>query len=240
MFAIAVYPIFLAIDAFIIARREHGSTCKWYQRWWLYFGMFAVFYSLNFLTAITIKEYIAESFAVPGRAMAPTIFHMDRILVDKIWSSAESLRRDDIVVCRSAGAGSPLFVMRVLGLPGETIEIKNRVVYINKKQIDDNHAVHEDEPPPDTRLLNFGPTTIPQRSFFVLGDNRSRSYDSRILGTIPFADYYGSAKTVILSRDYELQNPNDLSTSIPKAIRWDRVETNLKSHRDRPSLDPLR
>lgn len=226
--AVAVYPIFLAVDAFAIARRVEGATRKWYQRWWVYIGMFFVFYLLNFLTAIIVRNYIAESFVVPGRAMGPTILHMDRILVDKLWSSAETLRRDDIVVFRSAGKGSPLYVMRVLGLPGETIEIRDRVLYINNEKLDDIHAFHDGEPPPDKRFINFGPITISQLSFFVMGDNRFRSNDSRMLGAIPFADYYGRAKTIFWSRDYEFKNQSDLSTGIPKAIRWDRIGTKIR------------
>ncbi len=226
--AVAFYPILLAADAFVIARRVDGTARKWYQRWWVYIGMFFVFYSSNFLTAIIVRKYIAESFVVPGRAMVPTILHMDRILVDKLWSSAEALRRDDIVVFRSAGKGSPLYVMRVLGIPGETIEIRDRVVYINNEKIDDLHAIHDGEPPREKTFINFGPMAISQHSFFVMGDNRFLSHDSRMLGEIPFADYYGRAKTIFWSRDYEFQNQSDLSTGLPKAIRWDRIGTKIR------------
>jgi signal peptidase I len=226
--AIVAYPIFLAVDAFAIARRVDGTTRQWYQRWWVYIGMFFFFYSSNFLAAIFTRNYIAESFAVPGRAMGPTILHMDRILVDKLWSSSETLHRDDIVVFRSAGKGSPLYVMRVVGLPGDTIEIRDRVVYINNEEFNDIHAFHDSEPPPDKTFINFGPINVPQRTFFVMGDNRFRSNDSRRLGAIPFADYYGHAKMIFWSRDYEFQNQNDSSTGIPKAIRWDRIGTKIR------------
>ena len=64
--------------------------------------------------------------------------------------------------------------------------------------------------PPDKRFINFGPIAISQRSFFVMGDNRFRSNDSRMLGVIPFADYYGCAKTIFWPRDCEFQNPKRL------------------------------
>lgn len=226
--AVAAYPIFVAVDAYAIARRVDGAARKWYQRWWAYIGMFFVFYLLNFLAAIIVRNYIAEAFVCPGRAMQPTILHMDRILVDKLWSSAETLRRDDIVAFRSAGKGSPLYVLRVLGLPGETIEIRNRVVYINNEKLDDVHSFHDGLPPPDKRFINFGPIAISPCSFFVMGDNRFRSNDSRMLGAIPFADYYGRAKTIFWSRDYEFQNPSDSWTGIQKAIRWDRIGTKIR------------
>ena len=225
---IAAYPILLAVDAFAIARRADDVPRKWYQRWWVYIGMFFIFYSLNFLTAIIVREYIAESFVVPGRAMAPTILHMDRILVDKMWSSAESMRRGDIVVFRSAGKGSPLFVMRVFGIPGDTIELRDRVLYVNNEKTDDIHAFYDGVPPPDKKFINFGPITVSQTSFFVMGDNRFRSNDSRMIGAIPFADYYGRAKTIFWSRDYEFQNQSDVSTGIPKDIRWDRIATAIR------------
>lgn len=226
--AIVAYPIFLSVDAFVIALRFERATRKWYQRWWVYVGMFFIFYSLNFLTAIIIRSCIAEGFVVAGRAMSPTILHMDRILVDKMWSSAGTLRRDDIAVFRSAGEDSPLFVMRVLGIPGETIEIKDRVIYVNDKKIDDVHGFYDGSSPPDKKAINFGPVTISRNSFFVIGDNRFRSIDSRILGEIPFSDYHGRAKIIILSRDYEFQNQDDISTGIQKAIRWDRIGTTIR------------
>jgi len=226
--AVVAYPMFLAVDAFVIARRLDEASRKWYQRWWVYIGMFFVFYSLNLFTAIIVRNCITESFVVPGRAMSPTILHMDRILVDKLWSSAETLRRDDIVVFRSTGKDSPLYVMRVLGISGETIEIKEHIVYINDEKIDDAHAFYDGTSAPDKRLSNFGPVTIPEDSFFVMGDNRLRSNDSRMLGAIPFADYYGRAKTIFWSQDYEFPYQNDFSTGIPKDVKWDRIGTKIR------------
>ncbi|MEI8213237.1 MAG: signal peptidase I [Planctomycetota bacterium] len=226
--AVVAYPVFLAVDAYAIARRVDDATGKWYQRWWGYVGMFLFIYSLNFLTATFVGKFIAEAFVVPGRAMVPTIRHMDRILVDKLWSIAETVRRNDVVVFRSAGKNSPLYVMRVLGLPGEVIEIKDRVVYINSEKADDIHASYDGEPPPMKGFSNFGPLTIPQDSFFVMGDNRFHSRDSRWLGPIPFADYCGHAKMIIWSRDYEFQDQYASSIGIPKGIRWDRIATKIR------------
>lgn len=230
LFAAAVvsYPLFLAVDAFSIACRSDVATDKWYQRWWVYVGMFLVYYSSNILVAEFVRQCIAEPFIVPGRAMVPTILYMDRLLADKLWSSAETVRRGDVVVFRSAGKDSALYVMRVVATQGDVLEVRDRIVYVNNEKADDIHAFHEGEPLPEMTANDFGPMTIPQRTFFVMGDNRFRAVDSRMIGPIPFTSYYGHAKTIYWSRDYEFRNLDDLSTGIPKAMRWDRIGTRIR------------
>jgi signal peptidase I len=155
--------------------------------------------------------------------MSPTILHEDRILVDRLWANPKNIKRYDVVVFRSNGMDSPLYVMRVIGLPGEKIEIRNRVVYINDETVNDPKAIHDGPKIPRVDFQNYGPKTIPEGHFFALGDNRMRSNDSRFLGTIPLKDYYGHARWIFFSRDFELSDEQDISEAVPGAIRWDRI-----------------
>jgi signal peptidase I len=155
--------------------------------------------------------------------MSPTISHEDRILVDRLWASPKRIKRYDVILFKSKDPEASLHVKRVIGLPGEKIEIRNRIVYINDEKIDDPKAIHDGPKIPIVDFENYGPKTIPEEHFFALGDNRMRSNDSRFLGTIPLTDYCGHARWIFFSRDFELSDEQDISEAVPGAIRWDRI-----------------
>lgn len=224
---IITYPIFLSVDAFLLARKNREVPLKGYQRWWIYILLFFALGATNKLVAHSIKSFIAEGFSVPGRAMSPTIQHGDRILVDKLRSHSLNIRRNDIVVFYSDGPDSPLSVMRVVGLPGDEIEIRNERLMVNNVEADDQHAVLNGPLPPHIDIANDGPTTVPSQTFYVLGDNRRLSRDSRMLGPIPFSNLYGITRIVYWSRDYTFPDPRDSSNTIPGPIRWDRIGCRL-------------
>jgi signal peptidase I len=218
-----LYQFASAIDAFSVARRNGTSPRKSYQKWWFYIAMAVVFYAANYISALTIKAFVCEAFRVPWRSMSPTILHDDRILVDRLWASPKAIKRYDVVVFKSKDPEASLLVKRVIGLPGEKIEIRNRVVYINDEKMDDPKAIHDGPKNPRFDFENYGPKTIPAEHFFALGDNRMRSRDSRFVGPIPFSNYYGHARWIFFSRDYEFNDDNDIVEATPIAIRWDRI-----------------
>ncbi|MFC1597829.1 signal peptidase I [Planctomycetota bacterium] len=221
------YPIYLAADAFLLARANRDAPLKRYQRWWVYLLVFVAFCLANNTAARAVRSFIAEAFLVPTRAMAPTIEPGDRILVDKLWCNPKSLRRNDIVVFRSAGTGSPLYIMRLVGLPGDEIEIRDEHVLLNGTEWDDRYAVFGGDLPSYPELTNCGPIRIPSDSFFVLGDNRRMSKDSRIIGPIPLSDLHGKARMIYWSRERTFPDPWDTSHYEPGPIGWDRMGTRL-------------
>ena len=117
--------------------------------------------------------------------------------------------------------------MRVMGLPGEVIEIRNERVLIDGKAIDDDHAVFDDSLPLYDGMANYGSATIPSDCFFVLGDNRRLAKDSRFLGPIPLSDLYAKARLIYWSQPREFPNPEDTSHFRLGPIRWDRMGTRL-------------
>ncbi len=164
------FPIYLMVDAYVVAKRYRDDPLAPYQRWWMYLLAFSAFYIANNVVAHAVRSYVAETFVVSTRAMAPTILSGDRILVDKLWCQASSLRRNDIVVFRSAGRGSPLHVMRLMGLPGDQVEIANEKVLVNGEKWPDPHAVVDPDLPLHPELTDCGPIVVPSDSFFVLGE----------------------------------------------------------------------
>ena len=218
-------PLLFLVDICMITRKTTPTRLKPFQRWWFYLLAIVV---TTFITEAVInvsRSHIAEAFIVPGRAMAPTINHNDRIIVDKLWFDASKLQRNDLAVFMSNN--SQLHVMRIVGLPGETIEISDEKLFIDGIEIDDKRAHFTMEHYPQVpEMVNYGPETIPERNYFVLGDNRRRAKDSRIDGPIPFDDFRAVAKVVYWSNDYTFFHQYQTPPRCGK-IRWDRIGLRL-------------
>lgn len=219
------FPLYLAVDAFLLAIRKRHALPKGYQRWWVYV-LFVIAFCLGNAAVVSFnRAFVAEAFVVPTRSMSPTIQPGDRILADKLWYSRNDIHRGDVVVYRSEGPGSPLFVHRVAGLPGDTVEIKNKHVFINGVAWDDPHAVVNASLP----LFgdNHGPVKVPSDRCFLLGDNRRMSKDSRILGPIPLSDICGIARWIYWSRERTFPNPDDTRDYVLGPIQWERMGLRL-------------
>src|SRR5262245_54040079 len=136
---------------------------------------------------------VAQATVVPTESMSPTILVGDHFFLDKVgfpanypdallkYMPARSIQRGEIVAFWSTENPNMRLVKRVIGLPGETLEVRHRDVYINGKKLDEPYTVHIDAREIDRRD-NFGPVTIPRDQFFVMGDNRDNSNDSRFWG----------------------------------------------------------
>ena len=159
--------------------------------------------------------------------MSPTIQPGDHILVDKRSCIRNRIHRNDVVVFRSEGPGSPLYFRRVAGLPGDTIEIKNERVFINGGEWNDPHAVYNAPLPPFSEMVNREPVKVPLDYCFLLGDNRRMSKDSRMTGPIPLADVYGVARWIYWSRERTFRNPNDTEHYVLGRIQWERLGLRL-------------
>ena len=104
--------------------------------------------------------------------------------------------RQQIVVFRAPLPENPDYIKRLIGLPGDQLEIREGVVYINGKKLDEPYRA---APPNPTD--NYGPVTVPKGEYFMMGDNRDDSYDSRYWGFVPRREYYRHARLVYMSID---------------------------------------
>lgn len=129
-----------------------------------------------------------EARIVPTGSMLPTIQLKDRIMIDRIYYKFSEIQRGDIIMFDPpATADVPKdedLLKRVIGLPGEKVEVKQGTVYINDSSLKETYI--KEKP-----LYNFGPVVIPDGSYFVLGDNRNYSYDSHFWGTLPKENIIG-------------------------------------------------
>ncbi len=159
------------------------------------------------LCTVVLRTYVVQSFSIPSLSMYPTLQVGDRIIVNKLSYDLHSIHRGDIVVF----ARPPLedqeysdLVKRVIGLPGETISSEGGRVYINGKRLnepwlpagqDSYTGALPGDPHPQFNLP--GPIKIPAGEYYVMGDNRTDSEDSRFFGPIPKSLIVGRAVSVV-------------------------------------------
>jgi len=142
-----------------------------------------------FIMALIIRAFFLQVFWIPSSSMEPTLDIQDRIVVNKVIYHFRQPERQEIVVFRQIapeGTEKRDLIKRVMGLPGETFQIKDGVVYVNGKAVEENHPMNKD-------FADFGPIKIPSDSYFVLGDNRPASADSRFWGFLPKKNLIGPA-----------------------------------------------
>ncbi|MBN1663200.1 MAG: signal peptidase I, partial [Deltaproteobacteria bacterium] len=128
--------------------------------------------------------------------------------------------RGDIIVFIYPEDRSKDFIKRVIGLGGDTIEIRNKKIFLNGLPYHDKAGVYSDDfiiPGSIQPRDNFGPVTVPKGAYFVMGDNRDQSADSRYWGFVPSRDVLGKAFIIYWSWDRENTN-----------VRWNRLGTLLK------------
>ena len=138
------------------------------------------------LIAILINLFLAQPTRVHGQSMEPNLHSDQRLVVEKVSYRLHGPRRGDIVVFSMPQQSEELLIKRVIGLPGETVEIHDGKVYINGTLLDEPYLTQE------TRG-RFGPIVIPPLHVFVLGDNRSFSNDSRAFDAVPIENILGRA-----------------------------------------------
>ncbi len=145
--------------------------------------------ALTVLIAIVIVAFVIQPVRVEGTSMLPRLHDGERIFVNKFIYKFEPIRRGDIVVFWYPNDPSKSFIKRVIGLPGETISIRRGVVYINGEPLLEPYL----DPRLHTREENMAPVYVREHYYFVMGDNRDSSNDSRQWGLVPEKYIYGKA-----------------------------------------------
>jgi signal peptidase I len=139
------------------------------------------------LIALLINVFVGQATRVEGQSMEPNLHTNQRLVVEKVSYRFHGPQRFDVVVIRVPNQGDELLIKRIVGLPGETVEIRDGHVYINGELLDEPFTSEETRPGRYTRL------TVPPLHVFVLGDNRTHSNDSRSFGPIPIENVVGRA-----------------------------------------------
>lgn len=158
--------------------------------------------------AMIIRTCVVQSFKIPSGSMEDTLVIGDCLLVNKFIYGIKvpftDLRlprlrapeRGDVIVFRYPEDRSKDFIKRLIGVPGDQIQVRDKRVYVNGSLYQNPHEMHKDPqimPRELNQRDNFGPVTVPANAYFVMGDNRDNSYDSRFWGFVPKADLVGRA-----------------------------------------------
>lgn len=128
--------------------------------------------------AFVIRIFLFQPFYIPSGSMEPTLQIGDRIIVNKITYRFSEPKRGDVMVFKYPLEPSRDYIKRVIGLPGETLEIKDSALYINGQVVEEQYL------DPNLRFMDYGPVTVPANAYFMMGDNRNNSQDSRFWGTL--------------------------------------------------------
>jgi signal peptidase I len=209
--------LFIAFHAFFTAKKLKEIVSRPYTKWYVY--SLVVFLSFIFSTVwepFLVRELGIKAVRISAGSMIPTLLIDDHVIVDRHCYTTNSPQRGDIIVFRYPVDPKKLFIKRVVAIEGDTIELKNKAVYLNGRAIKEPYAFNADSiiypcgekqteksfyPKTDIVLYsintceqprdNFGPNKIPRSKYFVMGDNRDQSFDSRYWGYVDEQDIIG-------------------------------------------------
>ena len=139
------------------------------------------------LIALLINVFIGQATRVEGQSMEPNLHSEQRLVVEKLSYRFHGPQRFDIVVLKMPSQGEELLIKRVIGLPGETVEIRDGQVYVDGTLLEEPFTDQSTHPGRNSTI------TVPPLHIYVMGDNRDRSNDSRSFGPVPIDNVVGRA-----------------------------------------------
>ena len=145
-------------------------------------------FAIAIVLAAFIITFIAQSFVVEGSSMEPSLHNRERLLVNKLVYRFKEPQRGDVVVFRYPANPKRKFIKRIIGVPGDVVEVRDGHVILNGQVLEEDYTM-------DLTFGTFGPEVVPPGHYFVLGDNRNNSDDSRFpdVGFVPRANIVGKA-----------------------------------------------
>ncbi|HVW03930.1 MAG TPA: signal peptidase I [Vicinamibacterales bacterium] len=186
------------------------------------------------ILALFVRTWVFQAFKIPTGSMEQNLLIGDHLIVNKMQFApaatsleraimpSRDIRRGDILVFKFPQQPDRDFIKRVIGLPGDRLELHRKKVYINGSPIDEPYVEFLEPPsvdgPPRTDDLReeYGPVTVPPHQYFMMGDNRDNSEDSRYWGFMPESYVKGQALFIYFSFD-------DQASNLFGGIRWSRV-----------------
>ena len=144
--------------------------------------------TVSVLIAVVVILFLYQPVRVEGTSMMPALVDQERIFINKFVYRFEPIGRGDVVVFWYPLDRSKSFIKRVVGLPGDTVEIREGQVYLNGVLLQEPYI-----PPESDDFGTYSPTHVPKGEYFVMGDHRTSSNDSRIFGPVPRKFIYGKA-----------------------------------------------
>ncbi len=243
-----VFWLYILFEAIRSAKRISGNyILKGFNRWYVYVIVIIVIRLVNFSTGtVIVKKIIFKAFKAPAGSMMPTIDVGDHFICDLSYYRLNNPERGDIIIFKWPVDESKFFIKRIIGIPGDTIRIVDDEVYVNQKKLDlkfikkyrleDGKEADICEETVDSRGYkvlyqekkheNFGPVKVPDGKYFVLGDNRDNSDDSRYWGYVKRRQIYGRPVFIYFSWNTKIPAWNIFGRIA--SIRFSRFGENLE------------
>lgn len=183
------------------------------------------------LIALFVRSFFIQAFKIPSSSMEPTLLIGDHLLVnrlsyvvkvpfvDKVIFEISKPKRGDVIVFRYPVDRSKDFIKRVIAVEGDVVEIRDKVLYLNGKRVEDPHGHFTDPhviPKEIAPRDNLGPIEVPKDCYFVMGDNRDKSLDSRFWGFVRTEHLVGKAFILYFSWNRDAERIVDY-------VRWKRI-----------------
>ena len=161
------------------------------QSWFTWVRSWARDLLISVFIAGVIILFFYQPVKVEGTSMMPQLTDRERIFINKFVYRLEDIHRGDVVVFRYPGDPTKSYIKRIIGLPGDTVEILRGEVYVNGEKLDEPYVI------PEYRgAQTLGPWQVARDNYYVLGDHRNSSNDSRVWGTVPRNYIYGKAELI--------------------------------------------
>lgn len=173
--------------------------------------------AIALVLALIIRTFIVQAFKIPSESMLPTVLVGDHLLGVKFayglkWPFTHKYifkgsdpERGDIIIFEYPKDPSTDFIKRVIGIPGDKIELRNKQLYRNDELVNEPYAQYIGNSSSDPRCVNYGPVTVPENQYFVMGDNRDNSMDSRFWGFVDRTAIRAKAWRIYFSADSGIQ-----------------------------------
>lgn len=199
---------------------------------------YAEAFVIALLIALVVRTFVVQAFKIPSGSMETTLLVGDHIFVNKFlygyhipYTKGRVLRfatpkRGDIVVFVFPEDPEKDFIKRVIGVPGDTVEIRNKQVLLNGTPLEEPYVRYADGRMIDGFVRtrdNMSPVKVPPGMYFVMGDNRDRSYDSRFWGFVSEEAILGKALFIYFSIDWSRGIRWYQVWKYPELVRWDRI-----------------
>jgi len=235
--AVSVYA-----DAYRTAKKTGADfEPRGYNRWYVYLGLILLSWIASDASTTVFRRLVGRSLRVISVSMAPTLLAGDWVFVSKLGRSTTLEEHGLIVVFTRPDEPDLLSISRVVGVAGDTLQMDGGTLYRNGLRIDEPYArrvgIDGNEPSAEMREwqlgyyvgkdaesyrpspLDWGPLVVPDDAYFMMGDTRDRSYDSRFFGFVPVDGLIGRLRLVYYSYDPNHYRPLPYLT----AIRWKRI-----------------
>ena len=210
----------IAVDAYLLAKKQPANyRLKWFNKPVMYVGVFLLLMvTVNPIMDMVVGQKIVRAAPIWTNSMSPTILKYDLVLVNKL---AKPQRGDIVMLDFRGDAGGGLtkvmesqLIRRIVAAPGDTIELRNQDVFLNGEKLDESYAFFG---PATASQYTLGPVEVPPGSYFVLSDNRTAGFDSRMLGFVDERKVSGVVTKVFWSWNFD-----------DGGIQWGRTAMSLK------------